>query len=431
MSRYSLAAMSILAVALTSAAFAGEALDGDGAASANGAPGWSGIYLGADLGYGMGSTQLVVDGVFEWNAAGSRGGSVGAFAGYNHQFGDWVAGFEFGGTLSDVQGHTEFALGSDVFGTQTLTDWSAGLSARLGYLVSPSTLLFARVGGKIYHGIGRAKINGATVYEEDDQFVGIGTVSVGIETALSDRLRVRAQYDADLLNTIDYDFLAVTPLVGTARASLIYAFGDPAGTGGPADAEEWRGFYGGVVAGQSLGVASIRVGDDIDYLNHEGLGSSGWTGGVVAGYNLNVTERILLGIEAGAYASTLRSFIGSALEEDGLEGTNDWWVDARIRAGYLPSQQAMVYGFVGATRTHSTIALLDNGVPVDESPLDRNGATFGAGIEAQLTDDVLVRAEYAYTVLEAADLVVGIPDAGSMAQTQQTATVGLLYRFGD
>jgi hypothetical protein len=189
-----------------------------------------------------------------------------------------VAGFEFGGTLSDVQGHTELVSGPDSVGTQTLTDWSAGITARLGYVVSPSTLVFAGLGGKVYHGLGRLKEDGITQYEEDDQFTGMGVVTVGIETVLSGNVRIRAQYDLDVLQANDYGGLVVTPMVGTAKASILYAIGDTCGgrTGG---CRQVVGFYAGLVGGQTMGVATLRVGDDTDYFSHAGFGSSGWTGG--------------------------------------------------------------------------------------------------------------------------------------------------------
>lgn len=430
MTIYSRRASIFTFLALCSAAQAGE-LRVDARPSEGPAPhiagDWTGFYVGTNLAFGMGATEIVLGDVLRWDSAGSKGASGGAFAGYNQQFGDWVAGVEFGGVLSDMQGHTELTSGGDVLGTQTLTDWSVGLSARLGYLVSPDTLLFAGLGAKVFHGVGRVKTNGTTLYEEDDQFSGIGTVTIGIETAIDDHWRIRAQYDADLLGTNNYDGIEVTPLVGTAKASLIYAFGDSSGeVRQDPGAEQWAGFYAGIVGGQSLGVAALHIGDDVDYFHHEGFGSHGWTGGAVAGYNISLNERFLLGIEAGAYASSLRTFIGSAVEEDGYEGTNDWWIDARLRLAYATSEASMVYGFVGLNRTQSSFAMVDNGVALASETTDRSGATVGAGIEALLTDTVSVRAEYAFTALGASDSFLG-----SMTQDQQTASIGLIYHFGD
>lgn len=393
---------------------------------------WNGFYLGTSLAFGMGATEFEIDSILRWDSAGSKGASAGLLAGYNHQFGDWVGGVEFAGMFGGPQGHTELVLSGDEIQTRTLSDWSAGITARLGYLTSPDTLIFAGLGARLYNGAIQIDQNGTRVYDETDQFSGVGTITLGIETALNANWRVRAQYDADFLQANDYSGLTVTPLIGTAKASLLYAFdGNPDVAMTTPNAEAWAGFYAGIIGGQSMGVAALHLGDTGDHLDHTGFGSSGWTGGLVAGYNLNLSERVLVGFELGAYRSGQRTFIGSPVEEDGFQGTNDWWYDARLRLGYLPSDATMLYGFAGLNHTNSTVSLLDNGAPVGSTEtLERNGVTLGAGIETRLTQNLFVRAEYAYTALEADDLVDGLPESGSLGQDNQTATIGLIYHFG-
>jgi hypothetical protein len=395
---------------------------------------WQGFYVGTNLAYGMGSTAIGVENSFVYDGTGSEGGSVGGFAGYNFAFDDWVAGFELGGAWSDLNGHTELTTNGDTAKLKTSNDWNAAVSARLGRLVSPETLLFAGLGGKIYHGsIEATDQGGATIYSEDDQFFGVGTVTIGMETSLGGNWRGRMQYDADFLRTNSYGGLEITPTIGTAKLALIYAFGDAAPAPElTAAADRWTGFYAGFNLGQSGGVAALEYAYDDDAFRYDGFGSHGWTGGVSAGANMRVGDRFVLGVEGAYNRSSLETTIGSYDGSSYLAGRNTSWIDAKVKAGYLTSDTTMFYGFIGASQVSSDLQTVSNGDVVGETDLDtRNGLVAGAGVETWLNDSISVRGEYAYTALEAYDIAGNAPGGAQldMQQNQQTATIGVLYHF--
>lgn len=395
---------------------------------------WSGFYAGFNLGYGMGTTKLSTTGG-SYDGTGSEGANGGVFAGHNWQFDDvWVAGLEVGGSVSDLNGHTDLVQGNDYAHLKTANDWSAGVSGRLGKLVSPETLIFGGVGLKTYHGVGSFESSNAAPESEDDMFTAVGTMSFGIETQLGGNWRLRGQYDSELMNYNLYEgVLKVQPRLGTATASLIYDLDGSAATPEiTADADKWNGFYAGIVGGQSAGVSALHLWNDPNYFRYDGFGSYGQTGGVVGGANMRVGERFVVGGELGAYGSSLRTFIGSGDSQDGLLGINDHWVSARARAGYLTSDNTMVYGLAGISRVSSNIAQkVDGDIVMTGEAEERNAVTVGMGIETWVGDNLTMRGEYEYAQLANLGSDGGDPAGLAFEQNQQTATVGLFYHFGN
>ena len=97
---------------------------------------WSGPYAGVSLGYGFaGETEDENSD----NSIDTDGFLLGGFAGYNYQVGNMVAGAEADIGYSWEEGsNAGFTSESGVEGS---------LRARLGYVVSPSILLYATAGG--------------------------------------------------------------------------------------------------------------------------------------------------------------------------------------------------------------------------------------------------------------------------------------------
>lgn len=97
---------------------------------------WTGAYAGVTVGYGFaGRTH---DDATD-NTINTNGFLTNGFVGYNYQVGNIVAGAE-----GDVGYNWED--GSDA-GVGSESSWEGSLRARLGYVVSPSILLYATGGG--------------------------------------------------------------------------------------------------------------------------------------------------------------------------------------------------------------------------------------------------------------------------------------------
>jgi outer membrane immunogenic protein len=99
---------------------------------------WSGPYAGVSLGYGFAGETGVQEPIAT-TTIDTDGFLLGAFAGYNYQVGNMVAGAE-----ADI-GYS-WEEGSNA-GLTSESGVEGSLRARLGYVVSPNVLLYATAGG--------------------------------------------------------------------------------------------------------------------------------------------------------------------------------------------------------------------------------------------------------------------------------------------
>jgi outer membrane immunogenic protein len=99
---------------------------------------WSGPYAGVSLGYGFSGESEADDGLTT-TTIDNDGFLLGAFAGYNWQVGNMVAGAE-----ADI-GYN-WSEGSNG-GYDTESGVEGSLRARLGYVISPNIMLYATAGG--------------------------------------------------------------------------------------------------------------------------------------------------------------------------------------------------------------------------------------------------------------------------------------------
>src|SRR5438105_13797306 len=108
---------------------------------------WAGLYVGAHFGYGYGVTSFNIPGFVNTKpfvGLGSKGFSGGGLAGYNIILAPrWVGGIEVDGSLEDFKTHITAVGGLDV---SMSMDWSTSVRGRLGYLLTPTTMLFGSVG---------------------------------------------------------------------------------------------------------------------------------------------------------------------------------------------------------------------------------------------------------------------------------------------
>jgi outer membrane immunogenic protein len=179
-------------------------------------PAWNGFYLGLGVGFGaqnVGVDAGVVDGVDVGNIDQGGEGVFGTvILGFDRAIGSrWVAGLFADYDYSDISG--------DVGGGISLNhNFSWAVGGRLGFLASPTTLVYGTGG---YTQAEFEINNGAQSVAEtfDGYFVG-----AGIEALLRDNWSLKLEYRFSDFGENELAGVNTDPSLHTARAVLSYRF---------------------------------------------------------------------------------------------------------------------------------------------------------------------------------------------------------------
>jgi outer membrane immunogenic protein len=141
---------------------------------------WSGIYVGAHLGYGWSNIDWQEVPAFNGNHDGS-GALAGAQIGYNWQAGRFVYGVEADITNSWVEGGKAGCCDHSI-------DWLYSVRGRLGLTSYDNRTLFYVTGGGAWADIDYASVGGHSA----SQFGWV--IGGGIERALTQNMTARVEY---------------------------------------------------------------------------------------------------------------------------------------------------------------------------------------------------------------------------------------------
>jgi outer membrane immunogenic protein len=155
----------------------------------------------------------------------------------------------------------------------------------------------------------------------------------------------------------------------------------------PVPAYDWNGPYLGLTGGYGWGT------------------SSGWLGGVYAGYNFQVDPHWIVGLEGDGILTN--------------KSTNSWDATVRGRLGYA-YDRFLFYGTGGVA--FGNVESNDGG---NVESATKVGWTLGAGIEAALSSKVTGRIEYRHTDLGTATF----PTNSSVGYTANDLMVGIGVKF--
>ncbi|HPG89003.1 MAG TPA: outer membrane beta-barrel protein [Hyphomicrobium sp.] len=432
---------SIAALALSAALIASPAFGGD----------WTQAYIGV----GMGADVLTADGQVDLAGGDSVRGSapVGGDLGLSITAG------------ADYQLNSSFVVGafvtydwSNIDTTASITDgfnsasanllkidqsWTVG--GRFGVLATPSTLIYALLG--------------YTWLELDDMsFSAFGqsasfalpdangwTVGGGFEHKLSNNVSLRGEYrytDFGQETLLDVPGLASITGDGSlhvARLVAAYRFGGSQDAPAPETAappRNWTGAYFGGGVGVEAFVRDLDV--NVPFVGAsaslDGLGGGSFGGGLVAGYDVMLTPTVVGGVFgsfdwSNSEFTVSASALGQSVSAEFLSLDRSFTIAGRL--GLVIDNDALVYALAGYSRVElNDLTLSGGGASVTLAFPTLDGFTVGGGFERLISDNVSLRAEYRYTMLDdvSIPIVAGLADMdidSSLHSAKLTAT----YRF--
>ncbi|ASV83026.1 outer membrane autotransporter barrel domain protein (plasmid) [Ochrobactrum quorumnocens] len=191
----------------------------------------------------------------------------------------------------------------------------------------------------------------------------------------------------------------------------------------------WTGGYLGGQIGYGWGKS--RFSDDF-VVN---LKPDGFLGGLYAGYNFDMGNNFVLGVDGDVTYNNLKDSY-SALAPDGLtdsiESKLRWSGAVRARAGVAMDRfMPYIAGGVAFGSVKNTLSISDgiNELSASQSKT-HTGWTAGAGIDYAATDNVIVRLEYRYTDYghKDYDFDLGTGSARNKFKTNDVR-LGVAYKF--
>ena len=269
---------------------------------------WAGFYVGGTFGYGfdvseMNLPDLGLTGDTHFAGAGARGYVGGGLAGYNFMIGPrWLAGVEADGNWQNIKTKVSDTglLALDIKGSM---DWSASVRARIGYVVTPTTMMFV-TGGWSWSELTFSDSfpTSGLPAESLSKRIDGPQIGFGVETMFASGWIMRSEYLHSFYGRATFNSNALgqveaSPWVGVVRSALIYKWGPQAPAVSPDRnfAPIWDGFYAGGMIGSMMGNAKIDT--PLDPITVDGLGFSGVVPSALVGYNILVAPRWLLGVE--------------------------------------------------------------------------------------------------------------------------------------
>ena len=412
---------------------------------------WTGWYIGANAGYGVGYGQgtFAFGPLLETFNAMPAGAFGGGQLGYNYQFGSFVVGAE-----TDIQGagisDTRTCLLGCVPGSSALIDqklnWFGTMRARVGLANGP--VLTYVTGGAAYGGTETGvttTFGGATAASSVSATKSGWTWGTGVEAALGGNWTAKAEYlyidlgSSSASNTIPATpgIAAALPFVSTVnvknreqifRGGVNYHFGpDQSAAIGPT--YKWAGLFVGGTFGYGIGRNDSTFIIPIPATNAEAffLSPRGFDAGGIIGYNWQFGSWVL-GLDADFQGSTGSGYLTCVNLCSGVGATTidqrlSWFGTVRGRLGYAVGP-ALFYATGGGAFGEVKESITQAGAGNPSFSHSQSGFAVGGGIENKLElfgllgPNWTTRTEYLYIDLGSVrDTFANPAVAGGAAQT--------------
>jgi len=402
---------------------------------------WSGVYIGAHVGYGGGMTDWSF--MSDFAASGFLGGGQ---IGINKQIGSFVFGLELDGSWADIKGSQFQKLGGPAIGflanevVSSKVDGLVTFAGRAG-LAADRWFVFAK-GGVTWvheeHSLSVAQTNIAPPPATfSANFAGsetrlAPTVGFGAEYALAGNWSIKGEYDYVYVGTRSPPLNGTTAVNGVASSSTanpdieqsihVFKLGANYRFGGlgihpgfapvpPMGGTNWSGAYLGVQGAYGLGRETWA-----DFVNPVVSGGGdgrydvdGWLAGFSGGVNAQAGS-LVFGVEGewmwtGMKGSQTTSGVLPAGSNftSALDTKIDWLAIASARVGFVVADKLLLYGKGGvaiAQEKHSLFQSNSDPLASITSSLSakaiHTGGVIGVGAEYALGNNWSAKIEYDY-----------------------------------
>ncbi|MEW6634757.1 MAG: outer membrane beta-barrel protein [Pseudomonadota bacterium] len=216
---------------------------------------------------------------------------------------------------------------------------------------------------------------------------------------------------------------------------ILYASAALAGLVAPACADNtnWQGFYAGAELGAGFSTPGFSGASNV---SRSEFNDNAFVGGVYLGHDWQSGNFVYGGVAnvdfLGFHDQTVSHpdpvFGGKT---DTYKYDLDWVASARARAGYLASNQFLLYGTAGVavTRIEASSAYSGFGGVTDTVRKTRFGGAFGAGAEYAFAPHWSFKTEYIQYLFEDVHAEGGGTSAASFKPSFGTLNFGIAYRF--
>jgi outer membrane immunogenic protein len=182
----------------------------------------------------------------------------------------------------------------------------------------------------------------------------------------------------------------------------------------------WSGFYVGLETGIARNLVNLT--DNSFGTINEDQSDTGLVAGAFAGYDHQIGDFVIGGVADVDYVGT------SDLVFNGKANTNydmDWVATARVRAGWAPNDQLLLFGTGGVSFAGVNGNLSAFGVPSPISSTE-TGYVLGAGAEYRFNGNWSVKGEYLHHDFG----TVGADGVSAVFKPRlDMFKIGLAYRF--
>ena len=458
-----------------------------GCASPGHADEWTGVYIGIGGGMGAANHDLSFENgpaipvpafAAELSGLGGDGGFFSLGVGLDYQVNSrFVVGafFDYDWSDLDTSLDASLSIGGPTLGAGADIEvedmWSIG--GRLGYLVSPSTMLFmtagyskADVSDLTANASGLGSVTLARVGDFDGYFIGGGA-----EMKITKAISIKGEYrytdlDSEVITLLpgtapeinNFVTTKLDPDIQTARVSLNYRFG----LGGDSGVEpeepsapmgSWTQFYLGIGGGYAFtneeltlrdGPAVLPFGFNVGF---DGFGGEGGALTIGGGYDYQFAPKFVAGLlidyTMHGADTDLDLNIGDAVTANvGFGLDNELSIGGRL--GYLVTPATLIYGSIGYSRIELDDARLSvniDGLGSFGTRVASSGAIdgffLGGGIETKITDNISLKLDYRYTNGDSEQITLlpdVLPQANDFVRAEidpdiQTVRMSLDYRF--